>query len=270
MLFPVFWCFSGLHIILTLKHFRTNVAPLSAITNAQKNRRWFQVAKKKPNCCHWIPLNVTHRAFKESPKEGIYLQGCKHTRCLGGTCLGNWGKWRGLLLIPSPTFHTDRRASPLSCFSLKHTREAWDYVLKERVFNERRRGSKQPPPPPPWRLPAVSFLVAPDNPSKRRLATTGGAEETNTFLMKDCDVCRCQPPHPTPPFSKQSSGDSDRWKWKGFFCSMHFSEQRVAQRAESWIEEFLDCVPQQEIPLNIIAHDELSKEKKHNKRSTIN
>lgn len=105
------------------------------------------------------------------------------------------------------------------------------------MFNERRRGSKQQQqPPPPWRLPAVSFLVAPDNPSKRRLATTGGAEETNTFLMKDCDVCRCQPAQPPPShphFLNKAAVIQTGGNENDFFVPCILTEQRVAQRAES-------------------------------------
>ena len=51
-------------------------------------------------------------------KENIYLQGCKHTLCRGDICLGNWEKWRALLLVLSPTFHIDLQASLQSCFLL--------------------------------------------------------------------------------------------------------------------------------------------------------
>lgn len=86
----ILWFLWNIYRSKSIIHFVTNVAPVSAITSALKNCWLFQVGKK--NYSHEIPLNVSHRAFKESPKEGIYLQGCKHTQCLGGTCLGNWGK----------------------------------------------------------------------------------------------------------------------------------------------------------------------------------
>lgn len=63
----------------------------------------------------WIHSHFPTRA---APKQN-YLQGCKHTLCLGDICLGNWVKWRGRLLVPSPMFRTDREALLQNCFSLK-------------------------------------------------------------------------------------------------------------------------------------------------------
>lgn len=68
---------------------------------------------------------LNHVAFGTAAalKESNYLQGCKHTLCLGGICLDNWEKWRGLLLVPSPTFHIDLQVSLQNCFSLKYTEQ---------------------------------------------------------------------------------------------------------------------------------------------------
>lgn len=56
-------------------------------------------------------------------QEIIYLQGCKHTLCLEGICLGNWEKWRVLLQVLSPTFHIDLQASLQNCFSLNNIKQ---------------------------------------------------------------------------------------------------------------------------------------------------
>lgn len=129
-------------------------------------------------------------------KESIYLQGCKHTLCLGGICLGNWEKWRALLLVPSPTFHIDPQASLQNCFLLKYRqhnkkkrKEKWGIkALEETIFREERRMWLWR-----WRLPAVSFLVAPDNPSMRRLATTVRTERQMHvwFLSFYLSLCYC-------------------------------------------------------------------------------
>ncbi len=126
-------------------------------------------------------------------KEKIYLQGCKHTLCLGGICLGNWEKWRALLLVLSPTFHIDLQASLQNCFSLKCTQ----HEKKSERLKLWKGGclASKDVRPWRWRLPAVSFLVAPDNPSMRRLATTVRAERQIHFWWKPvtrtyCLFCR--------------------------------------------------------------------------------
>ena len=73
----------------------------------------------------WSARLFSHRHSRRhaTPEENVYLQGCKHTLCLGGICLGSWETWRALLLVPSPTFHIDLQASLQSCFSLKHPQQ---------------------------------------------------------------------------------------------------------------------------------------------------
>lgn len=71
-------------------------------------------------------------------KHNVHLQGCKHTLCLGGICLGIWEMWRALLLVLSPTFHTDLQASPQNCFSLKEEAgEKSECESFERIFLEK-------------------------------------------------------------------------------------------------------------------------------------
>lgn len=93
---------------------------------------------------HPFALALNHIA---SLNQNIYLQGCKHTLCLGGICLGNWEKWRCLLLVLSPTFHIDQQASLQSCSSLKiHTanrkeeekKEVKDLCFEEEIFRDSR------------------------------------------------------------------------------------------------------------------------------------
>lgn len=132
------------------------------------------------------PFRITMNAFKEllnhlafgtaaALKESNYLQGCKHTLCLGGICLDNWEKWRGLLLVPSPTFHIDLQVSLQNCFSLKYTQQENEKSEKCKLWRKA-YSWREDVLLWWWRLPAVSFLVAPDNPIKRRLATTGRTE----------------------------------------------------------------------------------------------
>lgn len=124
----------------------------------------------------WIHSHFPTRATLKQ----IYLQGCKHTLCLGDICLGNWEKWRGRLLVPSPMFRTDRRASLRNCFSLKQAAK-WQKNRGETLT----RGGKRHAASPVWDyLPNLSLLLQTTQVREDLQQLEGQQDIRNVFLRK--------------------------------------------------------------------------------------